>query len=126
MATEGSTATLDGRVRLRPALSLPPCLSYSLRLLRTVTGCTVSGRYCILDRQRYMDEFNDLNRKDVFCFLLSTRAGGEHILASLSVCVRICVGIRQADGKFVSSFYTHLVFDRFGNQPSLGRHSHYL
>jgi hypothetical protein len=23
-----------------------------------------------------MDEFNDLNRKDVFCFLLSTRAGG--------------------------------------------------
>ena len=28
------------------------------------------------ERQKAMDEFNDMSRDDVFCFLLSTRAGG--------------------------------------------------
>ena len=28
------------------------------------------------ERQQAMDEFNDMTRDDVFCFLLSTRAGG--------------------------------------------------
>jgi hypothetical protein len=89
--------------------------------------CVLTPLYFISDRQRYMDEFNDLSRKDVFCFLLSTRAGGEHVPAGLTVCVGTYVlDSSQANGTFSSPFDAHLMFDRFGDQPSLGRHRHYL
>ena len=121
MATEGSTATLGGRVRLKPMLNLSPCLPDLPRWFRCVATHTESLRYCTSDRQRYMDEFNDLSRKDVFCFLLSTRAGGEHLPAGLTVCVdAFSLGSNLADDTFSSPVGTHLVFDRFGDQPSLG------